>query len=363
MFIPHVFKTHVFTTHVLLGKASFLWSQVSWASRAGWLSMTKLVLRSCFGGVVMSCMLWLIFPAFATAQDGGRGEGISQAELQSLAAEAARNREQALAPEPNAGLQGNLNFLKLLIEGGALMIPIGIMSLLVVAVVFERFMALRTARLLPRGLRREIRKYVDSSEAISPHGLYQLSERYRSSASRILQGLLGKIGRPVPEMEATISEATQREAEALYGNVRWLTLAAAVTPLIGLLGTVWGMIIAFYNTTQLGSGMNKAEFLAEGIYVALVTTLGGLAVAIPAAIFAHYFEGRITKKMGTIEVELKRLIPRFEELEGKTRYDINVHGLVRRDVPATPVAGTHRGVHDVSAPPAPPAFRSTAGMP
>jgi biopolymer transport protein ExbB len=101
--------------------------------------------------------------------------------------------------------------------------------------------------------------------------------------------------------------------------------------LIGLLGTVWGMIIAFYNTTQIGPGKNKAEFLAEGIYIALVTTLGGLAVAIPAAIFAHYFEGRITSMMGHIEEHLKRLIPRFERYEGKVRYDIQIQGLVARE--------------------------------
>ena len=313
---------------------------------------------------LMGCFL-LLFAGQGLGQDvgddPGLGQGISPEELQNLAAAAARNREQALAPEPNAGLQGNLNFLKLLIEGGVLMIPIALMSLLVVAIAFERFLALRSGRLLPRGLRREVRKFVESSEPVSPHGLYQLSERYRSSASRVLQSLLGKIGRPVPEMEATISEATQREAESLYANVRWLTLAAAVTPLIGLLGTVWGMIIAFYNTTQLGAGSNKAEFLAEGIYIALVTTLGGLAVAIPAAIFAHYFEGKITKRLGAIEVELKRLIPRFEELEGRTRYDINARGLVRRDVPASAqMAGTHRAPHDIPAPPAPPTFRSPA---
>ena len=60
---------------------------------------------------------------------------------------------------------------------------------------------------------------------------------------------------------------------------------------MGLLGTVWGMIRAFHDTAQLAPGQNKADYLAEGIYVALVTTLAGLAVAIPAAIFSHYFEG------------------------------------------------------------------------
>ncbi len=91
------------------------------------------------------------------------------------------------------------------------------------------------------------------------------------------------------------------------------------------------MIIAFYDTTQLGAGQNKAEFLAEGVYIALVTTLGGLSVAIPAALFAHLFEGRITSQLNSVEHQVKRLIPRFERFEGKMRFDLQLQGLVARD--------------------------------
>jgi biopolymer transport protein ExbB len=301
--------------------------------------------------------------AFAQELPGeGPNPGITQAELQELAAQAATNRAGVpAAPTPNV-LQNNLNFLKLLLDGGALMIPIAIMSLLVVAVALERLLALRRGRLFPRGLRREIRRASESSDPVSPHGMFQCSEQYPSCAARILQALLLKVGRPIPEMEAAVAEGTQREADYLYSNVRWLTLAAAVTPLIGLLGTVWGMIIAFYNTTQLGTGSNKAELLAEGIYVALVTTLGGLAVAIPAAIFAHYFEGKISKVLAVIEADLKRLIPRFEDQEGRVRYDINSRGLTRREVPVvnnavSGSAGRRTIKEGAAAPPPPPTMR------
>ncbi len=314
---------------------------------------------------------WLVIlgacsASFCAAQEATEGlnagpsGGISQAELQELAAEAASNRNSApLAPTPNA-LQNNLNFLKLLIDGGALMIPIAIMSLLVVAVALERMLALRRGKLIPRGLRRELRRASESSDPVSPHGMFQLTEQYPSAAARILQSLLSKVGRPIPEMEAAVAEGTQREADHLYSNVRWLTLAAAVTPLIGLLGTVWGMIIAFYNTTQLGAGTNKAEFLAEGIYVALVTTLGGLAVAIPAAIFAHYFEGKISKVLALIETDLKRIIPRFEDQEGHARYDINSRGLTRREAPMANSHGRRTAKEVVAAPPPPPTVRPPA---
>lgn len=296
---------------------------------------------ACVGVLAAWCLLTAVLPAqepafppadrvSAEQADIAAESGVEQQELQRLAAEAAANRNRGPSqPDPRFG--NSLNFLALLLEGGALMIPIGIMSLLVVAVALERFIALRGSKLFPRGLRRELRSARDS-EPLAAYELYQATERFPSAAGRVLRDMLSKGGRPVPEVEAVIAESTQREADALYSNVRWLTLAAAVTPLIGLLGTVWGMIIAFYNTTQLGAGTNKAEFLAEGIYVALVTTLGGLAVAIPAAIFAHYFEGRITKMLAQVAGELRQLLPRFESAEGKQRFELGPGGLIRREL-------------------------------
>lgn len=287
------------------------------------------------------CCVWLLLSGIGLAQTAGTdlnqgNAGFSQEELQAIAAEAAATETKAAAgPEARqGGLQSSLNFLALLIEGGALMIPIAVMSLLVVTFALDRWFALRRSRIFPRVVRREIRKASESFDTFEPQVLFIVSEKYPSAASRVLQDMLRKLGRPIPEVEAAITEGSQREADAMYSNVRWLTLAAAVTPLIGLLGTVWGMIIAFYNTTQLGTGSNKAEFLAEGIYVALVTTLGGLAVAIPAAIFAHYFEGKISRTLARVDDELRRLIPGFESQEGKARYDVRAEGLVRRDAEA-----------------------------
>jgi biopolymer transport protein ExbB len=132
--------------------------------------------------------------------------------------------------------------------------------------------------------------------------------------------MLLKVGRPHSEVEHTVTEASEREADRLYANVRWLNLAAGVTPMIGLLGTVWGMIEAFHRTTLLAPGQNKAEELATGIYIALVTTYGGLMVAIPSAIFAHHFEGRIQALFHRIDEMLFSLLPQIERYEGRVRF-------------------------------------------
>jgi biopolymer transport protein ExbB len=224
--------------------------------------------------------------------------------------------------EPGASSPTNspsLDLFSLLLKGRWLMIPIGIMSVLVITLVFERALALRRQRVIPDPLLEGLADLGAVPGVMDPRRAYRLCQMYPSAAAVVIRAMLLKIGRPHSEVEHAVSETSEREAERLYANVRWLNLIAAVAPLTGLLGTVWGMIRAFYDTTQLAAGQNKADFLAQGIYVALVTTLGGLVVAIPAAIFAHYFEGRIINLFHEIDELLFNLMPQIERYEGRMR--------------------------------------------
>jgi biopolymer transport protein ExbB len=215
--------------------------------------------------------------------------------------------------------QAKFNLLELLFKGGVLMVPILLMSVLVIGLVFERILNLRERKILPRKLVDDLGRLASSANGFDPKQAYRVCQEYPSSASAVIRSMLLKVGRPQSEVERAVSEASDREASRLYSNVRWLNLIAAVAPLIGLFGTVWGMIQAFFQTTQLTAGQNKSVFLAEGIYVALVTTLGGLAVAIPAAIFSHYFEGRIQNLFYQIDELLFNLMPQIERFEGRLR--------------------------------------------
>lgn len=215
-----------------------------------------------------------------------------------------------------------LNPFKLVLKGGWMMILIGLMSVLVVAFSIERAIALRRFRIMPAGLVDELGELGDAPAGFDPRDAYRICQKYPSAAATVVRSMLMKIGRPHSEVEQAVGESGQREADRLYDNVRWLNLAAAVTPLMGLLGTVWGMIQAFFVTTRLEPGQNKADFLAEGIYVALVTTLGGLIVAIPAAILAHYFEGRIQRVFHQIDELLFNMLPQIERYEGRVRVSL-----------------------------------------
>jgi biopolymer transport protein ExbB len=218
----------------------------------------------------------------------------------------------AVAPQP-------LDLLTLLLKGSWLMVPIGLMSVAVVMIAFDRMFALRRAKVMPAPLLEGLADLGGVPGVMDPRRAYRLCQQYPSAAAIVIRSMLLKIGRPQSEVEHAVSEASEREAERLYGTARWLNLIAAVAPLTGLLGTVWGMIRAFYDTTQMAAGQNKADFLAQGIYVALVTTLGGLVVAIPAAIFAHYFEERVIKLFHEIDELLFSLLPQIERYEGRMR--------------------------------------------
>ncbi len=228
---------------------------------------------------------------------------------------------QATADGDSASVElEGLNFFSLLIKGSYFMLPILAMSLIVVTFTIERFIGLRRERVLPQDLVTGLGKLGGPQAGFDPRQAYRLCQQHASAASAVVRAMLLKVGRPHSEVEHAVAEASEREAGKLYANVRWLNLAAAVTPLMGLLGTVWGMIRAFHDTTQLAPGQNKADYLAEGIYVALVTTLGGLMVAIPAAIFAHYFEGKIQALFLQIDEMLFSLMPQVERFEGKVRF-------------------------------------------
>ena len=206
---------------------------------------------------------------------------------------------------------------QLFLQGGVLMWPIVAMSLVVLTFGIERLVALRGGRFLPAGLRDGIAKLV--AGGFDPRQAYRLCREFPSAAADVLTAMLEKVGRPVPEIERAAEVAKDREASRLYANIRPISLAVTVTPLLGLLGTVQGMIMAFYTTANLEAGANRAAELASGIYVALITTFAGLCVAIPAAMIAHYLEGRILRGFRGVDDLVAAVLPQLERYENKGR--------------------------------------------
>lgn len=235
---------------------------------------------------------------------------------EALAAPSEKPAEPAPPPAPKLPA---LNLLELAVAGGVLMIPIAAMSFLVVLFAFERWLGLRRRKIIPPELVAALGGLAARPGGLDPKQAYKLCQQFPSTAASVFRAVLLKVGRPHSEVEFAVKEASEREAARLYKNVRPIELAVTVTPLLGLLGTVQGMIQAFFITANMPTSVNRAENLAGGIYVALVTTFAGLTVAIPAAILAHYFEGRIQSLFRDVDELLLELLPQLERFEGKLR--------------------------------------------
>jgi biopolymer transport protein ExbB len=223
------------------------------------------------------------------------------------------------APTPASQQPSGLTLYSLIVLGGWLMVPIYIFGVVATAFTFERALGLRRSKTIPNELVDALGQLANSPGGFDPRKAYRVCQQYPSATATVIRAMLLKVGRPHSEIEHTVQETSEREAARLYSNVGWITLSAAVAPLLGLFGTVWGMIVAFEQMTRLDPGANRATQLAEGIYVALITTLGGLAVAIPAVIAAHYFEGKIQSIFHEIDELLFSLLPQVERYEGRLR--------------------------------------------
>lgn len=227
------------------------------------------------------------------------------------------------AAAPKATLTEEL--VKIIKEPGGwlhVLAPAAILLISVVSVTFaiERFIGLRRGKVVPTALMAGLRALSSQKNGLDPRQAYRLCRQYPSSAATVIKVMMQKVGRPLPEIERAVTEASEREASRLYANVRWQGLTFNVAPMLGLAGTVWGIIMAFFRTANMLPGQaDRMESLASGVYVALFATLTGLVVAIPAGMLDHLFEGRILKLFREIEDLVHSMLPQLERFEGRPR--------------------------------------------
>ncbi len=200
-----------------------------------------------------------------------------------------------LFPHPllqEAAEPGRLQSLfDMLLDGGPVMVPLALCSVVSLAYVVERFLRLTGAVLGTRSFGRQVLRTVDEDGIAA--GL-ELCRRRDTPLARILATHLRHWGAPFLELEKAVEDAGERELQRISANLRPLVVVGNIAPLLGLLGTVWGMIQAF-GTIATGDGLGRPEMLAEGISQALITTAAGLAIAIPTQAFYFHFRSRIDR--------------------------------------------------------------------
>lgn len=173
---------------------------------------------------------------------------------------------------------------------GAFMYPLGLCSVIVVWFSIERVVVLRRGRVIPRPFVKRFFEHIEQGK-VDAKGAIKLCEDNGSPIGHVFIHGLKKWGKPSVEVEQAIIDGGERQLNLLRKHLRVLNGVSTIAPLLGLLGTVVGMIDSF-NTLAMTQG-NKNEELAAGIGLALLTTAVGLMIAIPALIMYMYLAGRV----------------------------------------------------------------------
>jgi len=189
-----------------------------------------------------------------------------------------------------AEVQGPKNVLDLIVAGGYVMIPLGICSVLALGIAVERFISLTRDKLMPREFLEGLKEsFAGGSNDFK--SAMEYCEETPCPISNIFKAGINRAPHGEEPMEKAIDDAGAREVSKLKRSLKPLAVIARVAPLLGLLGTVYGMISAFQSASAMGVG--KADRLATGIYEALVTTATGLTLAIPVVVVCEILGHRV----------------------------------------------------------------------
>lgn len=244
----------------------------------------------------------------------------------------------------------------LIVSGGWLMVPIIVCSVLALAIVAERFWTLKPSRLAPTDLLPKVQVWLRKGE-LSPRHLSAL--RADSPLGEVLASGLAnaRFGRTITK--ESIEQTAGQVVHRLSRFLNMLSTIAEIAPLLGLLGTVVGMIQVFATIFAQGNG--DIEKLAGGISVALITTAAGLIVAIPALFFHRFFVKRVEEITVTMEQEAIRLV---DLLHGKRTPRSHQESLVQsREAAASDLAASQPSVEARQTTDAEVVTQPTAGAP
>jgi biopolymer transport protein ExbB len=230
-----------------------------------------------------------------------------------------------LQSSPGATTSTLGNLYDLILSGGPIMIPIALCSVVALAYLVERMGALSSGRLVPGAFKSGLEQALAQGAPGVPsvpgvNGALEFCEKQPKVAiARVMAAGLRRFEATRSDVERAVEDAGGREVGAMTRRLRPLVIVTAIAPLLGLLGTVWGMIQAF-QVMALQKGIGKPELLAGGISQALVTTAAGLSVAIPVQVAYYWLKAKVDRFAATTEVVFDAvLLPPLEAREAAER--------------------------------------------
>lgn len=198
----------------------------------------------------------------------------------------------------------------ILVKGGPVMIPLAILSVVGVAVVIEKLISLRHARVIQS----EVVNCIESIQSMADIPLaVKLCERYSTPFANTIRAGLAEAGSPLVVVRQEMEDTGRRELKRLEKHMVALETVAAASPLLGLLGTVLGMIKVFSVISV--SGVGQAGLLSGGIAEALITTAFGLTIGIPALMTFNFLDARVDMLTVKIDAYGHLLLKRLAQID------------------------------------------------
>lgn len=204
-----------------------------------------------------------------------------------------------------------LSIWELCVEGGWIMIPLAILAVISIYIFIERAIVTFKASKFDDTFMKRIKDYIHEGEIESA---LNLCKSTRSPYARLIAKGISRIGRPMNDVLVAIENTGNLEIASLSKGLPWLATTAAGAPMLGFLGTVIGMIQAFYDMALAGNNIN-ITLLSRGIYTAMVTTVAGLIVGI----IAHFAYNLLTARIDRVAARLEATLGDFLETVHETR--------------------------------------------
>ncbi len=246
--------------------------------------------------VIVVLLLVLLVPTGLFGQQAGEGLPSNGFDIP-----AASVGDGDAADDASEQIVASKRLLDVIKGGGPLMIPIAICSFILVVFTFERFISLRKGRILPGPFTKKFLEQLDDGNLDRDRAM-ELCDNNGSPVARVFKAGVEKWGRPSVEVEQAILDEGERQSNYLRRYLRLINCVATVSPLLGLLGTVLGMIHAFDAISSVDSNLvDPKVMIATGISQALLTTAAGMSVAIPALIAYMFFSSRVDRRVTEID--------------------------------------------------------------
>ncbi len=191
----------------------------------------------------------------------------------------------------------SMSLWELFTKGGWLMWPLLILGGITVFIFVERYLAIRKASVMDMNFMNRIRDYISDGKIRSA---IDLCRKTNTPIARMIEKGIGRIGRPMGDIQSAIENVANLEVSKLENGLPFLATIAGGAPMIGFLGTVLGMVQTFMDMSAAG-GTVDMSLLSSGMYVAMVTTVAGLIVGIPAYFGYNYLVARIEKLVFQME--------------------------------------------------------------